>query len=84
MSARLPNPAACFLAVAAPFGLAFALLTLPMQFPDEGNHFTRACPVSEGVLLGKRWVDAAGRQVAGGEIPVAVARAGRATGRGPP
>lgn len=74
-----PSPAVCFVAVAAPFGLAFALLTPPMQFPDEGNHFKRAYQISEGVLLGRRWVNEAGRQEAGGEIPLAVLRASRAT-----
>jgi len=40
-----------FLALASGFGLAFALITPPLQAPDEERHLVRAYGISEGHLL---------------------------------
>jgi uncharacterized membrane protein len=46
-------------ALGAPFGLGFALLTPPLQSPDELRHLARALAVSEGTLGSEAIVDGA-------------------------
>lgn len=51
--ARLPqraglDPGRTFLALTAAFGLAFLVLTPPMQVPDELRHLTRAFMIAQG------------------------------------
>src|SRR5581483_8879319 len=48
------SPERAFLALAAPFGLAFLLAIGPFEGADEFAHFLRAFQVSEGGLLARR------------------------------
>jgi len=60
-------------------GLAFALLTPPLQTPDEPAHFFRAFAVSEGRVLPEiRVID--GRQFVGARIPKSFLRMQDAVG----
>ncbi|MGZ6124752.1 MAG: DUF2142 domain-containing protein [Myxococcales bacterium] len=61
-------------------GLAFAVLTPPLQAPDEPAHFFRAFAVSEGRFLPEvRVID--GKQIAGALIPRSFFRMQDAVGR---
>jgi uncharacterized membrane protein len=42
-----------FLAIAAPVSLVFALITPPLQVPDEGSHFLKSYDVAEFNLFNK-------------------------------
>lgn len=50
-------PSRWFLAVGIPFGVAFALVTPPLQTPDELPHLARAFAISEGTLGAEAIVD---------------------------
>jgi uncharacterized membrane protein len=65
--ARWVAPARAFVWVAMLFGLALALLTAPLEAPDEPQHFLRAYQVSEGRLLPVR-----DGQHGGGVLPVSL------------
>jgi uncharacterized membrane protein len=62
------SPEKAFVLFGLVFGMAFLLLTPPLQAPDEWNHFFRAYQISEGRLISKKDP----RGVAGGDIPVSL------------
>ena len=51
------SPSRWLLALGIPFGLAFALVTPPLQAPDEMPHLARALAISEGTLGAEAFVD---------------------------
>jgi hypothetical protein len=51
------SPSRWLLALGIPFGLAFALVTPPLQAPDEMPHLARALAISEGTLGAEKFVD---------------------------
>jgi uncharacterized membrane protein len=51
------SPSHWLLALGIPFGLAFAILTPPLQAPDELAHLARALAISEGTLGAEAIVD---------------------------
>jgi hypothetical protein len=51
------SASAWLLALGVPFGLAFALVTPPLQTPDELRHLARAFALSEGTLVADAIVD---------------------------
>lgn len=57
------SPQAVFLLIAGLFGCAAALITPPLQVPDEPNHWMRVYQLSQG-----RWLAADH----GGEIPISI------------
>lgn len=57
-----------YLAVAVPVAVALCFMTPPMQSPDEGRHFWRACQIAEGRVLSE--IDPS-THAAGGRLPAA-------------
>ena len=51
------SPSRWLLALGIPFGLAFAIVTPPLQAPDELPHLARALAISEGTLGAEAIVD---------------------------
>lgn len=51
------SPSRWLLALGIPFGLAFAIVTPPLQAPDELLHLARALAISEGILGAEAIVD---------------------------
>ena len=51
------SPSRWLLALGIPFGLAFAIVTPPLQAPDELKHLARAFAISEGILGAEAIVD---------------------------
>jgi uncharacterized membrane protein len=65
LSDSLPRPHTVYLVLALSFGLAVLAANPPFQAPDEGDHFYRACQLSEGVIFGQ-----VRDKIAGGELPI--------------
>jgi uncharacterized membrane protein len=57
-----------YLAVTLPVALLLCFITPPMQSPDEGRHFLRACQIAQGRILSQ--IDPA-THAAGGWLPAA-------------
>jgi uncharacterized membrane protein len=57
-----------YLLIAAPVAILLCFLTPPMQSPDEGRHFLRACQIASGQIVSE--IDPKTQQ-AGGWLPAA-------------
>lgn len=71
---RAFRPSTGFAIVASLFGVGFALLTPPLQAPDENRHLIRAYLVAEGQLLATPYPGTPEHGVAAAEVPISISR----------
>jgi hypothetical protein len=71
---RAFRPPTGFAIVASLFGVGFALLTPPLQAPDENRHLIRAYLIAEGQLLAIPYPGTTDHGVAAAEVPISISR----------